>query len=76
MQATVLYGARDVRFEDSPDPAILETTDAIIRLPLTCICGSDLWPYRGIQPRTSSLHRKRSSRTSALLSTSWVDCPS
>ena len=50
MEATVLYGARDVRFEDRPDPAILAPTDAIIRLPFTCICGSDLWPYRGIQP--------------------------
>jgi threonine dehydrogenase-like Zn-dependent dehydrogenase len=49
MQATVLYGARDVRFEDRPEPAIVEPTDAIIRLPVTCICGSDLWPYRGIQ---------------------------
>jgi threonine dehydrogenase-like Zn-dependent dehydrogenase len=50
MQATVLYGARDVRFENRPEPTILEPTDAVIRLPLTCICGSDLWPYRGIQP--------------------------
>jgi threonine dehydrogenase-like Zn-dependent dehydrogenase len=50
MEATVLYGARDVRFEDRPDPVILQPTDAIIRLPFTCICGSDLWPYRGIQP--------------------------
>jgi threonine dehydrogenase-like Zn-dependent dehydrogenase len=50
MQATVLYGARDVRFEDRPEPTILEPTDAVIRLPFTCICGSDLWPYRGIQP--------------------------
>jgi threonine dehydrogenase-like Zn-dependent dehydrogenase len=50
MQATVLYGSRDVRFEARPDPTIVEPTDAIIRLPLTCICGSDLWPYRGIQP--------------------------
>ena len=49
MQATVLYGARDIRFEDRPEPAILEPTDAIISLPATCICGSDLWPYRGIQ---------------------------
>lgn len=49
MQATVLYGARDVRFEDRPEPAIVEPTDAIISLPVTCICGSDLWPYRGIQ---------------------------
>lgn len=53
MQATVLYGARDVRFEDAPDPAIVAPTDAIISLPLTCICGSDLWPYRGIQPVSS-----------------------
>ncbi len=48
MQATVLYGARDVRLEDLPEPTIQEPTDAIIRLPVTCICGSDLWPYRGI----------------------------
>ena len=50
MEATVLYGARDVRFEDRPEPTILEPTDVVIRLPFTCICGSDLWPYRGIQP--------------------------
>src|SRR5919108_2102527 len=49
MQATVLYGERDIRFEDCPEPTIVEPTDAIIRLPVTCICGSDLWPYRGIQ---------------------------
>ena len=48
MQTTVLYGARDVRFEDRPEPTIQEPTDAIISLPVTCICGSDLWPYRGI----------------------------
>ena len=53
MQATVLYGARDVRFEDCPGPTIVEPTDAIIRLPFTCICGSDLWPYRGIQAVSS-----------------------
>ena len=44
MEATVLYGARDVRFEDRPEPTIIEPTDAVIRLPFTCICGSDLWP--------------------------------
>ena len=48
MQGTVLYGANDIRFEERPEPAIVEPTDAIISLPLTCICGSDLWPYRGI----------------------------
>ena len=53
MEATVLYGARDVRLEDRPEPTIIEPTDAVIRLPFTCICGSDLWPYRGIQPVSS-----------------------
>ena len=49
MKATVLHGARDVRFEELESPKIVEPTDAIIRLAATCICGSDLWPYRGIQ---------------------------
>ena len=49
MRGTVLYGPRDVRFEDRPEPTIIQPTDAIIRLSATCICGSDLWPYRGIQ---------------------------
>lgn len=53
MQATALYGTRDVRFEDRPDPTIVEPTDVLIRLPFTCICGSDLWPYRGIQAVSS-----------------------
>jgi threonine dehydrogenase-like Zn-dependent dehydrogenase len=48
MKATVLHGPRDVRFEERPDPKIIEPTDAIIRLAVTSICGSDLWPYRGI----------------------------
>src|ERR671921_732211 len=46
----MLYGPRDVRFEEIPDPTIVEPTDALIRLPLSCVCGSDLWPYRGIAP--------------------------
>jgi threonine dehydrogenase-like Zn-dependent dehydrogenase len=50
MRGTMLYGPRDVRFEEREDPKIVEPTDAIIRLALTCVCGSDLWPYRGIQP--------------------------
>jgi len=49
MRGTVLYGPRDIRFEDLPEPTIMQPTDAIIRLSATCICGSDLWPYRGIQ---------------------------
>ena len=47
MRGAVLYGPRAVRFEERPNPAIVESTDAIVRLSATCICGSDLWPYRG-----------------------------
>jgi threonine dehydrogenase-like Zn-dependent dehydrogenase len=49
-QGTVLYGARDVRFENVPEPRITKPTDAIIRISVTCVCGSDLWSYRGISP--------------------------
>lgn len=52
MRGTVLYGPRDVRFEERPDPEIVEPTDAILRIAATCVCGSDLWPYRGIAPIT------------------------
>jgi len=52
MKGAVLYGPRDVRFEARADPTIIEPSDAIIRLPVTCICGSDLWPYRGVNPVT------------------------
>lgn len=50
MQGTMIYGPRDIRFEDRPEPTITKPTDAIICLSATCICGSDLWPYRGLQP--------------------------
>ena len=50
MKGTVLYGPRDVRFEERDAPKIIEPTDAIIRISATCVCGSDLWPYRGISP--------------------------
>src|SRR5262249_38774545 len=49
MQGTMLYGPGDIRFEDRPEPTIVKPTDAILRLSATCVCGSDLWPYRGIQ---------------------------
>src|SRR4051794_7442801 len=52
MQATVLYGPRDVRFEEREDPRIIEPTDAILRTSAACVCGSDLWPYRGANPIT------------------------
>jgi len=50
MKGAVLYSPRDVRFEDRADPTILKPTDAVIRIAATCVCGSDLWPYRGAQP--------------------------
>jgi len=52
MKATFLYGPRDIRFEERDEPKILKATDAIIRMSATCVCGSDLWPYRGIQKIT------------------------
>ncbi|HRA97308.1 MAG TPA: zinc-dependent alcohol dehydrogenase family protein, partial [Nitrospira sp.] len=52
MRGTVLYGPRDIRFEDRETPGIEEPTDAVIRIAATCVCGSDLWPYRGLQPIT------------------------
>ncbi|GMA41744.1 zinc-binding dehydrogenase [Mobilicoccus caccae] len=48
MRATVIHGPRDIRVEDRPDPTILEPTDAIVRTVAACVCGSDLWRYRGI----------------------------
>ena len=52
MRGAVLYGPRDVRFEERDEPTIIEPTDAVIRIAATCVCGSDLWPYRGIDAPT------------------------
>src|SRR5437764_2381599 len=49
MRGAVLYAPHDVRIDDRADPKIVEPTDAVIRLSATCVCGSDLWPYRGIE---------------------------
>jgi threonine dehydrogenase-like Zn-dependent dehydrogenase len=48
MRGAVMYGPGDVRVEERDDPRIVEPTDAIIRVSAACVCGSDLWPYRGI----------------------------
>ena len=47
MRGVVMHAPGDVRVENRDDPTIIDPTDAIIRLSATCICGSDLWPYRG-----------------------------
>ncbi|HMJ56589.1 MAG TPA: zinc-dependent alcohol dehydrogenase family protein [Polyangiaceae bacterium] len=52
MRGTVLYGTRDVRFEERDAPKVDAPTDAVIRMSASCVCGSDLWPYRGISPVT------------------------
>ncbi|MBZ9979833.1 MULTISPECIES: zinc-dependent alcohol dehydrogenase family protein [unclassified Mesorhizobium] len=56
MLGTVLYGAGDIRCEEVAEPEILHPTDAILKLSATCICGSDLWPYRGLQPLNEPMH--------------------
>ncbi|GAA4479670.1 zinc-dependent alcohol dehydrogenase family protein [Rhodococcus olei] len=45
-----MYGPGDVRVVDREDPKIIDPTDALIAITATCICGSDLWPYRGVEP--------------------------
>jgi threonine dehydrogenase-like Zn-dependent dehydrogenase len=52
MRGAVLYGPYDVRVAERELPGIIEPTDAIIRTSATCVCGSDLWPYRGVEPIT------------------------
>src|SRR6266853_3802492 len=52
MRGAVLYAPGDVRFEERDEPRIIKPTDAIISMSATCVCGSDLWPYRGATPIT------------------------
>src|SRR3954471_12268644 len=47
MRATTIHGTRDIRVSDVPDPVISAPTDAVVRVVAGCVCGSDLWPYRG-----------------------------
>ncbi|MDQ1597512.1 MAG: hypothetical protein QOI70_936 [Microbacteriaceae bacterium] len=50
MFATVIHGERDVRLEEVPTPTLSTGGDAIVRVVAACVCGSDLWPYRGVTP--------------------------
>lgn len=52
MRGAVLFAPYDIRFEERAEPKILKPTDAILRTSVSCVCGSDLWPYRGITPTT------------------------
>jgi threonine dehydrogenase-like Zn-dependent dehydrogenase len=49
MRATVIHGTRDVRLEDVPDPSVQLPGDAVVKVVAACVCGSDLWPYRGVR---------------------------
>lgn len=53
MRATTIHAARDIRLSEVADPTIQQPTDAIVRVVAGCICGSDLWPYRGENPITA-----------------------
>jgi threonine dehydrogenase-like Zn-dependent dehydrogenase len=50
MRATVMYGAGDVRIESVPDARVVESTDALVTVTRAAICGSDLWPYKSMEP--------------------------
>src|SRR5216684_2782195 len=52
MRGAMLYGPHDLRFEERETPTIIKPTDVVIRTAATCVCGSDLWDYRGINPVT------------------------
>lgn len=56
MRATLIHGERDIRLEEVADPQLTIGTDAIVRVVASCVCGSDLWPYRGVTP-TKHPHR-------------------
>ena len=78
MRGAVLHGPRDVRFDERATPAIVQPTDAVIKLAATCICGSDLWPYRGANPVTQPvrhgariLRRRRGGRPRRHLGQAW-----
>src|SRR5919197_194958 len=53
MRATVMYGAGDVRVETVPDARVIEPTDALVSVTRAAICGSDLWPYKAMEPSTT-----------------------
>lgn len=50
MRATIIHGPGDIRVEDRDYPEIVRSTDAVVRVTASCVCGSDLWPYRGVRP--------------------------
>ena len=65
MRGTILHAPGDIRLEERADPQILEPTDAIVRTVATCVCGSDLWPYRGSTGREAPARSATSTSASS-----------
>ena len=57
MRGVIMHSPGEVRVQDRDDPQIVEPTDAIIKVTAACVCGSDLWPYRGANPITDALRQ-------------------
>lgn len=49
VRGAVMFGPGDVRVVERDEPRLIDPTDAIIRVSASCVCGSDLWPYRGVE---------------------------
>ncbi|KTR44505.1 alcohol dehydrogenase catalytic domain-containing protein, partial [Curtobacterium oceanosedimentum] len=49
MRATVIHAPRDIRVEERDTPVLIDPTDAVVKVTASCVCGSDLWPYRGVR---------------------------
>ncbi len=49
MRATVIHAPRDIRVEERDAPVLIDPTDAVVKVTAACVCGSDLWPYRGVR---------------------------
>ena len=58
MRATIIHAPGDIRVEDRDYPTVQLPTDAVVKVTASCVCGSDLWPYRGVKP-TRTAHRDR-----------------
>jgi len=50
MRATIIHGPGDIRVEDRDYPTLQLPTDVVVKVTASCVCGSDLWPYRGVRP--------------------------
>ena len=64
MRATIIHAPGDIRVEDRDYPTVQLPTDAVVKVTASCVCGSDLWPYRGVRP-TRTAHVRSATSSSA-----------